>query len=69
VVSDPSPPALVLRADPFRATRQVPVAAPFAAAATVAAWVWPALGQPSAPHHPNLLVQVVTSTSSPRRPR
>jgi hypothetical protein len=25
VVSDPSPPALVLRADPLRATRQVPV--------------------------------------------
>lgn len=33
---------------------------PFAVAATVVAWAWPAFGQPSSPHHPGLLVQVVT---------
>jgi energy-coupling factor transporter ATP-binding protein EcfA2 len=32
--------------------------APFALAATAAAWIWPALGQASAPHRPSLLVQV-----------
>jgi hypothetical protein len=33
---------------------------PFAVGATVVAWAWPAFGQPSSPHHPGLLVQVVT---------
>lgn len=31
-----------------------------AVAATVVAWAWPAFGQPSSPHHPGLLAQVVT---------
>lgn len=33
---------------------------PFAVGATIVAWAWPAFGQPSSPHHPGLLVQVVT---------
>jgi hypothetical protein len=33
---------------------------PFAVAASVVAWTWAALGQPSSPHHPGLLVQVVS---------